>query len=162
MGASGWAYVTPYRGDVEASLEELQRRVFGDGEYYWFWEQHPGDDPLPRPASIDGIWETETMKELGTHSILDVDRVLATTDPPVRMNAGDYATVRPLAADRVRRHFGTDRPTRAQFEALAFASDSPGYSDFMEELRVRSAGLFVLLYEGDAVADVGFWGYSGD
>jgi hypothetical protein len=32
----------------------------------------------------------------------------------------------------------------------------------MEELKVRSAGLYILLYEGDAVTDVGFWGYSGD
>jgi hypothetical protein len=78
------------------------------------------------------------------------------------MNASDYATVRPLAAERVLHHFGTDRPTRAQFGALALASENPGYLDFSKELRVRSAGLFVLLYEGDAVADVGFWGYSGD
>jgi hypothetical protein len=162
MGASEWAYVAPYRGDVDASLHELQRRVFQDGEYYWFWEQYPGDDPLPRPAAIDGIWETETMRETGTHSILDVDRVLATTDPPVRLSVNDYATVRPLAAERVWHHFGTYRPGRAQFEALAFNHETPGNRDFMEELKVRSAGLYILLYEGDAVTDVGFWGYSGD
>jgi hypothetical protein len=162
MGASEWTYVTPYRGDVETSLRELQQRVFQDSEYYWFWERYPGDDPLPRPATIDGIWETETMQAEGTHSILDIDRVLTTTDPPARRNYSDYATVRPLSAERVRHHFGTGQPTRAQFEALAFDHETPGHRDFMEELKVRSAGLYVLLYEGEEITDVGFWGYSGD
>ncbi len=160
MGASEWSYVTPYRGDVEASLRELQQRVFRDGEYYWFWDQYPGDRPLPRPATIDGIWETETMCETGTHSILDIDQVLTTTDPPIRFNTSDYATVRPLAEERVLHHFGTSRPTRAQFEVLA--SDRPRHDEFWDELKLRSAGLYVLLYEQDARSDVGFWGYSGD
>jgi hypothetical protein len=160
MGASEWSYVTPYRGDVEVSLRELQQRVFRNGEYYWFWEQWPGDDPLPRPATIDGIWETETMREMGTHSILDIDQVLTTTDPPVRLNTSDYATVRPLAAERVLHHFGTAQPCRAQFEALV--SNDLRDAEFWKELKLRSAGLYVLLYEDDAIADVGFWGYSGD
>ena len=160
MGASDWSYVTTYRGDVETSLRELQQRVFRDGEYYWFWDHYPGDHPIPRPAAIDGIWETETMRELGTHSILDVDQVLTTTDPPARFDRNEYSTVRPLAAARVLHHFGTDQPTRAQFEALA--SPDSGNSDFWKELKLRSAGLYVLLYEEGAVASIGFWGYSGD
>jgi hypothetical protein len=162
MGASQWSYVTPYRGGIEASLRELQERVFRNGEYYWFWEQYPGDQPLPRPATIDGIWDTETMREIGTHSILDVDRVLTATDPPVRGNLSDYETVRPLAMERVRHHFGIGRPTRAQFESIALDLESPGHRDFMNELKMRSGGLYVLLYEGDVVTDIGFWGYSGD
>jgi hypothetical protein len=162
VGASEWSYVTPYRGGVEASLRELRERVFRDGGYYWFWEQYPGDAPLPRPATMDEIWETETMRATGTHSILDVDQVLATTDPPVRGNLGDYETVRPLAPERVRHHFGTARPTRAQFAAVALDLASPGHQDLMGELRLRSAGLYTLLCEGDAVTDVDFWGYSGD
>ena len=158
MGASEWSYVTPYRRDVEVSLRELQQRVFRDGEYYWFWDQYPGERPLPRPETIDGIWETETMCETGTHTILDIDQVLTTTDPPVRLNTGDYATVRPLAAERVLHHFGTERPTRAQFEVLA--SGSPRHAEFWHELKLRSAGLYVLLYEQDAPSDVGFWGYG--
>jgi hypothetical protein len=162
MGASGWTYVTPYRGDVEASLRELRHRVFRDGDYYWFWQQYPGDNPLPRPATIDGIWETETMRETGTHSILDIYRVLTTTDPPNRHNVSDYSTVRPLAPERVRYHFGACRPTRVRFEALASDSGKPGSSDFWDELKMRSAGLYVLLYEEDEITDIGFWGYSGD
>ena len=139
MGASEWSYVTPYRRDVEVSLRELQQRVFRDGEYYWFWDQYPGERPLPRPETIDGIWETETMCETGTHTILDIDQVLTTTDPPVRLDTSDYATVRPLAAERVLHHFGTDRPTRAQFEMLA--SGSARHAEFWHELKLRSAGL---------------------
>jgi hypothetical protein len=100
------------------------------------------------------------MCETGTHSILDIDQVLTTTDPPVRFNTSDYATVRPLAAERILHHFGTDRPARAQFEALA--SDSSRHAEFWAELKLRSAGLYVLLYEEDTIADVGLWGYSGD
>ena len=65
-----------------------------------------------------------------------------------------------MAAERVLHHFGTDRPARAQFEALV--SNDLRNDEFWKELKLRSAGLYVLLYEDDAIADVGFWGYSGD
>lgn len=159
MGASDWRYVTPYHGDVAAALQELRERVFRDKQYYW-WDLLEEDDP--RPASIDGIWASQQMRESGTHSILDVGRVVTTTDLPDYRNPGDYGTVRPLAPDRVAHHFGTTHPTGAQFEALAMDISSPGHGDFINELTMRGAGLYVLLYDRETPAEVGFWGYSGD
>jgi hypothetical protein len=159
MGASGWQYVTPYHGDVAAALRELRERVFRDQQYYW-WDDFEEDEP--RPATIDGIWASQPMRESGTHSILDVSRVVTTTELPDYRNRGDYGTVRPLAPDRIAHHFGTTRPTRAQFEALATDVSTPGHVDFINELTMRGAGLYVLLYGGENPAEVGFWGYSGD
>ena len=117
MGASGWSYVTSYQGDVAQSLRELRERVFRDKAYHW-WDDSEEDEP--RPATIDGIWASEYMKEYGTHSILDVSRVVETTKAPSWDNSReDLGTVRPLAADAFRRHFRTSQPSRAQFEALA-------------------------------------------
>lgn len=161
MGASGWSYVTPFRGDVAASLRELRERVFQEKDYYW-WDDFEEDEA--RPETIAGIWDSETMQETGTHSILDVDRVLATTDPPDWTNHDDYGTVRPLREDRIRHHFGTDQPTPAQFEAIDASADDETRRAFHDELTMRSAGLYVLLYEAgsDEPTHVGFWGYSGD
>jgi hypothetical protein len=160
MGASGWQYVTRYRGSVAHSLEELRERVFRDKDYYW-WDDFEEDEP--RPERIDGIWESEAMKHSGTHSILDVNRVVETTEPASWENwRQDAGTIRPLAPDRVLRHFGTERPTRAQFELLTGNPQAPGHAKFICEPQMRGTGLYVLLHEGDTPTEVGIWGFSGD
>ncbi|MGW0942376.1 hypothetical protein ACWD4O_07405 [Streptomyces sp. NPDC002623] len=73
MGASGWDYVTRFDGDVEAALANLHASVFqeeyGDGASY---------------RSLEDLYaDEEFMGAEGTHSILDIDRVVATDDPPV-------------------------------------------------------------------------------
>lgn len=160
MGASGWSYVTPYRGDVAESLRELRERVFRDKAYYW-WDDFEEDEP--RPAAIAGIWASEEMKQSGTHSILDVDRVVGTTEAPGGGNwRTDLGTVRPLAADAIVRHFGTAKPSRAQFEALADNPEAPGFAEFIGEVTMSWTGRYVLLYDNGQPTEVGFWGYSGD
>ena len=99
MGVSTWSYVTPYRGNLAASLRELRERVFRDRDYYW-WDDFEEDEP--RPATIEGIWASEEMKHSGTHSILDVARVVQSTATPSWDNwREDLGTVRPLAAGRI-------------------------------------------------------------
>lgn len=87
MGASGWDYITRYDGDVEAALGTLQARVFqeeyGDGDRY---------------RSLQDLYaDEEFMGTEGTHTILDIDRVVATDDPPTQSGIADYGTLRPLA-----------------------------------------------------------------
>ena len=160
MGASSWSYVTPYRSDVDESLRELRERVFRDQEYYW---RDDFEEDEPRPDTIKGIWASEGMKQSGTHSILDVDRVVQTSEPPTWDRwREDLGTVRPLAEDRVILHFGTARPSRGQFQALADDPGVPGAMEFHNEVRMRGTGLYVLLYNDDQPSDVGFWGNSGD
>ncbi|MBC2905705.1 hypothetical protein [Streptomyces cupreus] len=158
MGASGWEYVTPFKGTVEASLEALHAQVFeemyGDGESY---------------RDLDELWDDEEfMGEEGTHSILDIDRVVHTTAAPSDRDIADYGTLRPLAPERVRHHFGTDRPAPAQFEQILTESYAslrlpPDRTEtILDECRMRWTGLYVLLYTGDEPTHVGIFGYSGD
>jgi hypothetical protein len=159
MGASWWSYVTRYHGDVAAALRELQERVFDEGDYYW-WDEF--GDYEPRPTSVDQIRTDPERWTSGTHSILDIDRAVDTTDPRNGVSSTDHGTVRPLAAASAARLFGTARPSRAQFEGLAGDHANPRHNEFISEVRARWTGCYVLLYDGDTPAEVGFWGYSGD
>ncbi|MGC0375201.1 hypothetical protein [Streptomyces sp. SAI-229] len=72
MGAGGWEYVTAYEGSVEKSLEALHRQVFD--------ELYGHDDMY---GSLDDPWaDEELMGEEGTHSILDIQRVVHSTAAP--------------------------------------------------------------------------------
>jgi hypothetical protein len=103
------------------------------------------------------------VKHSGTHSILDVARVVHTSEPPTWDRwREDLGTVRPLADDRVILHFGTTRPSRTQFQALADGPGASGAMEFHDEVKMCGTGLYVLWYDGDQASDVGFWGYSGD
>jgi hypothetical protein len=158
MGASGWEYVVPFEGTVERTLEALHARVFED-EY--------GDDDTY--ASLEELWEDEEfMGNEGTHSILDIQRVVHTTAPPSERVVEDYGTLRPLGHDRLIRHFGTDRPSPTRFEdALARAHAAMGISPgaeetLLDECRMRWTGVHVVLYTGDRPTHLGIFGYSGD
>jgi hypothetical protein len=157
MGASGWNYVTPYRGSVEATLEALHDEVFqelyGDGEEY---------------ASREELYEDEEfMGEEGTHSILDVRWIVETTEPA---RGTDYFTVRPLPNARFGHHFGTDRPTVRQYEdAMARAYEAMGTrkpidedTTLLAEDRMRWTGVYVILHTDGQPTHVGFFGSSGD
>ncbi|MGW1407422.1 hypothetical protein [Streptomyces sp. NPDC002403] len=157
MGAGGWDYVTGYDGDVEAALEALRTRLFreqyGDGSRY---------------RSLEELYEdAEFMGNEGTHTILDIDRVVATDDPPTQSRPSDYGTLRPLALGRVVHHFGTDRPTVAQYEELVAAADDAASHEEHErsllgECRMRWTGRYVVLYADDQPTHLGVFGFSGD
>ncbi|MYS23421.1 hypothetical protein GA0115240_152368 [Streptomyces sp. DvalAA-14] len=157
MGASGWDYVTPYRGSIEATLEALHDEVFqemyGDGEEY---------------ASRAELYEDEEfMGEEGTHSVLDVRWIVESAEPP---QPTDYFTVRPLSEARLRHHFGTDRPTVRQYEdAMARAHEAmrtrnrlDADTSLLAEDRMRWTGVHVLLHTDGRPTHVGFFGSSGD
>ncbi|MGW6137161.1 hypothetical protein [Streptomyces sp. NPDC055140] len=160
MGASGWDYVAPYRGSIEATLEALHDEVFqelyGDGNEY--------------ESRAELYADEEFMGEEGTHSILDVQRIVETTEPPQKLRQVDYFTLRPLPAARLVHHFGTDRPTVQQYEdAMARSLEAmctrwPGDKDttLLSEDRMRWTGVYVVLYTDSQRTHVGFFGSSGD
>ncbi|MFF3243400.1 hypothetical protein ACFYWY_06635 [Streptomyces sp. NPDC002870] len=157
MGASGWDYVTEHKGGIQASLDALHAQVFQE-EY--------GDGATYRSLA-DLHADHEFMGQEGTHSILDIDRVVHTTDAPQRGKASDYGTLRPLAADRIVHHFGTNRPTVRQYEkVLAAAHGATDHQEYEQSLlgecRMRWTGLYVLLYAGKEPTHVGIFGFSGD
>ena len=157
MGASGWDYVTGYDGDIEAALATLQASVFqeeyGDGANY---------------RSLVALYEDEEfMGTEGTHTVLDIGRVVATDDPPVRSRVSDYGTLRPLALSRVVHHFGTDRPTVERYEELVAAaheaaSHEEHVGSLLGECRMRWTGYYVVLYSDDRPTHLGIFGFSGD
>ncbi|MFE2040620.1 hypothetical protein ACFXAZ_06725 [Streptomyces sp. NPDC059477] len=160
MGASGWSYVTPCRESVGVALEALKAEVFaqlyGDGDEYASMEELHADE--------------EFMEEEGTHSILDIRRVVETLKVPRESRTADYFTVRPLAPDRLLIHFDTERPTVQQYEdavARSYTSmrtDCPGDLDttLLGEHKMRWTGFYVLLHTDDLPTHVGFFGSSGD
>ncbi|MFC0843715.1 hypothetical protein ACFH04_08275 [Streptomyces noboritoensis] len=157
MGASGWDYVTRYDGDAEAALAALQDRVFQE-EY--------GDHAHYR--SLKDLYEDEEfMGTEGTHTILDIDRVVASDDPPTQSGTADYGTLRPLALSRVAHHFGTDRPSVEQYDKLVTAaheatSHEEHQQSLLGECQMRWTGYYIVLYTGDSPTHLGIFGSSGD
>ncbi|MFJ1883605.1 hypothetical protein [Streptomyces sp. NPDC088137] len=157
MGASGWDYVTRYDGDVAAALGTLQAKVFQE-EY--------GDGA--RFPSLKGLHaDEEFMGTEGTHTILDIARVVSTDDPPTRSGVADHGTLRPLALNRVAHHFGTDRPTVGQYEELAAAANEAESHEehkrsLFGECQMRWTGYHVVLYSDGMPTHLGIFGFSGD
>ncbi|MEV8453680.1 hypothetical protein AB0467_13205 [Streptomyces sp. NPDC052095] len=157
MGASGWEYLTEYDGDAGAALDALRARVFreeyGDGSAYRSLEELYADE--------------EFMEEEGTHTILDIVRVVAIDDPPEPFRPSDHGTLRPLAADRVAHHFGTDRPTVEQYRKLVAAFEEVTSHEEYErslfgECRMRWTGCYVVLHSDGSPTHLGIFGFSGD
>lgn len=157
MGAGNWSYVTQYAGTVGDSLAALQARVFAEE----FGEG--GDYP-----DLAALWaDHEFMGTQGTHTVLDVVRVRR--DPVPR-----YGSVHPLGGDRLLHHFGTRRPTVAQYEeAVARSERAVSHEEYerslMGEVSLTGSGLYVLLFDGGPgtgllgePTHVGFHGCSGD
>ncbi|MFE3202355.1 hypothetical protein [Embleya sp. NPDC059237] len=149
MGGSGWSYVVPYREDVGAALEALRAEEFAAG-HNW----SPTDWDLPAPASPDDLWQNELYWEFmgthGTHSVLDVNRVIDVGEDH------DFGTVRPLAASVIREGFGSDRPSRADFDGMDF-----GTLDALDDA-LRWSGHCMVLYRDGIPHEIAFWGVSGD
>jgi hypothetical protein len=150
MGASTWTYVVPYKDDLEAALDDLRRQVFEKGDFVG-----PAADGLPDAASIDDLlmqdYYLDFMRTTGTHSIIDVVRVV-----PAGSGHQEYGTIRPLTGDETFVLFGVSRPSRADFDAVRWAE--------LDELVAggRGTGRAVVLWTAGQPTEIAFWGYSGD
>ena len=147
MGASGWDYVVDLPegvpADPSAALVQLRERVLGESDFLW------ADWLGPRPttlAELDAIRQTDEFWDEGTHSVLDVDRIIPSG--PDR-----EAAVQELPADEAEEVFGTPTPTRAQFEAAGVDLLPWG---------ARWSGRYQLLHDGGRPTSIAFWGASGD
>ena len=134
MGAEPWFNVVPYEEDIAAALQKAREEVFRTGNYTRTGRKKPGSIEEAR----------ERGGEDGTASILDVDAVAR------RRRAGAVA---PLTPGTLRKLFGTERPTHAQFSGNPFA-----VWDRLE----RGQAVYVILYRDDAPDEVLFTGLSWD
>lgn len=149
MGASWWEYFVPHQEDLGAALDALRQSVFASQDYHWEpWEDDEGDEPdgaRSRPSTLELLLEDEQVQEEGTHSILDVYRVLRPGEEP------EYCTVQPVGPDEARRVTGTDRLTREHVPAI-------------EPLATRRwFGRCAVLHDAAGnPEEIYFWGFSGD
>ena len=158
MGGSSWEYTVPFEVDVATTLAALHQQLF-EREFADGW------------ADLGELRQDEEfMGNIGTHTILDVHRIVDSSDAPDWRSGDDYNTLRPLAPERIRHHFGTERPSRREYEALRAAQQLPPFEPrtpqspvtLDDECQMRWTGRYLLLYDGAEPTDVAFWGYSGD
>ncbi|MEH1165324.1 hypothetical protein V6V47_08050 [Micromonospora sp. CPCC 205539] len=147
MGASGWGYFVAYQPDLDAALDALREEMFTEGRYWWAHGPIPNSarDCDDRPTTMEELFGDELAQETGTHSILDVHRVLSEGEQPA------FGTVQPVTATEALRHAGTERLTREHVDAI-------------DSLAERSwLGRCAVLHDTQGQPEeIYFWGFSGD
>ena len=148
MGASGWHYYVAYQPDLQVALDGLRRQVFETGDYWWAapYEYGKSAADFPnRPRTEAELWADESVQESGTHSILDMFRVLADGEEP------DYGTVQPVVEAEALEHLGVTKLTRSHVEALKALAPQSWF------------GRCAVLHDTEGnPSEIYFWGFSGD
>lgn len=190
MGASGWAYFVPYQADLNQALADLQHDVLARGDFHQcdaWWRDLPFEHFLP-PEDLDAdelaeyraaydhrqalqppVTREEWLEwngEAGTHSILDMERIIATiphqpdwstyaADPTawIATSQSRFGSIAPLTDAELLAHLGTLRPTHADILA---------HADALNNLRSRWQGSVIVVYQDDQPHELYFTGYSGD
>jgi hypothetical protein len=161
VGASGWDYQAPYAGSVEATLIAVQEQVLMSDDYIWPWEDmgdpeyRDEDEAVPRPSSLaelNAAKEIEEFWDEGTHTILDVNRVIVGDDDQAE-------AIRPLSSTELNRVFGTEQPSAADFDRVYQPGPGGPLGDLCGE---RWTGRSMVIYKDGTPAEVYFWGFSGD
>jgi hypothetical protein len=148
VGASGWDYYVAYQPDLQAALDELRRRVFEAGDYWWAVPYEFGKsaaDFPDRPRTEAELWADESVQESGTHSILDMSRVVTDGEEP------DFGTVQPVTEAEALDRVGVATLTREHVEALGPLAEQ------------RWFGRCAVLHDAAGKPnEIYFWGFSGD
>jgi len=140
MGASGWHYFVPHDPDIGSALARLREDVFQRGAYY-------KPSKTKKVASIAAA--LRLAAEDGTHSVLDVSRVVETPLPPT-----PFGAVAPVSEAQLVAAFGSTRPDHAAVEAGALKLDA---------FLTRGCGVYVVVYSAaGAPAEIFFAGVTGD
>ncbi|MBC9731574.1 hypothetical protein [Streptomyces sp. TRM68367] len=144
MGASRWIYFTDKNTDPQAALDELREQVF---EQSWRHRE-------PSLQTLSDLMDSGILEEEGgTHSIIDVDRMIVTAD----IDAEEDGTVRLVTPQEIIEYFGAAKPTRDDIERAykTSASDIPP--------TFRGSGCCAPVYdENGNAAGLVFWGMTGD
>jgi hypothetical protein len=146
MGASGWSYFVEYQPDLQRAFEALQARVLAEGDYWWAPAGKLASECPDRPKTMRRLFEDQHTQESGTHSILDMVRVLRPGEERgVEHGLPEYGVIIPTGLP------GVQRLTREHVDAL-------------EELPYQwGAGHCAVLHDAEGrPAELYFWGASGD
>ncbi|WP_433061590.1 hypothetical protein [Dactylosporangium sp. CS-033363] len=172
MGASGWGYHTEYQPDLQRALEQLQARVLADGDYWWAAEGKRASDCTNRPRSMAALLADDHVQQSGTHSILDMNRVLPLGEQPQLGWMGDIQAILNAGrgADAIehlgRPEFGTvTQVTPAEaLELTGTATLTREHLTALDDLRYYVGfGRCAVLHDTRAEPiEIYFWGASGD
>ncbi|GAA2388981.1 hypothetical protein [Dactylosporangium salmoneum] len=172
MGASGWGYYTDYQPDLQRAFEALQARVLADGEYWWAVEDKNASNCPNRPRTLAELFADQHVQQSGTHSILDMNRVLPIGEPPkygwagdleeifrsgggreaiARLGQPEFGTIAPVTPAEAVELVGTDKLAREHVNALDNMRYHVGF------------GRCAVLHDATgAPTEIYFWGASGD
>jgi hypothetical protein len=166
MGASGWEYVALYEGGVEQSLRALQQKVF-DEEFAHGRNPDYFGVPVQTYGSLEELWaDEEFMGECGTHTVIDVYRLIAADAKLGRHE--HYNTIGPLTDERLEHYFGTTTPSLAQYQAAMDRDHQLVYTHprteriLTDEAELRWTGRYVVVYTDGQPTHLGVFGRSGD
>jgi hypothetical protein len=140
--------VVKYHEDASVALSLAHAKAFRDGEYHWPYDGKWGLPERPRPTSIDELWSDRVVQRNLTHSVLDMFGVLQVGEEPKILHAA------PLGPAVTREIFGSERPTRADYERAAEAK--------WDIIQDRGYGHYAVLYRDDAPDEIAFFGITGD
>ncbi|MFI0357192.1 hypothetical protein [Actinomadura sp. 9N407] len=138
----------PYNIDVAAALATAREMTFREGDYHWVHDGRWGLPERPRPNSVAELWADPVVQETGTHSVLDIWDVCGSAEE------SEIAVAAPLTQQTAQRLFGTDRPTRDDYQR---AQGAPW--DVVED---RGFGYYVVLYRDNVPDEISFFGTTGD
>jgi hypothetical protein len=159
MGASGWDYRVPFAGGLRKSFAAVQEQELADDGYLWPWETFAPslvDYEAPaRPTSmaeLDVAKQMEAFWDAGTHSILDLDRMIAG-------DGDEVGAIRPLTSAELDQVFGTQQPSAADFDRVHVNGPSGPLGDLAGQ---RWTGRCMVIYKDGIPDEMYFWGFSGD
>ncbi|GAA2098365.1 hypothetical protein GCM10009780_46650 [Actinomadura alba] len=137
----------PYHEDPSVALRVAREKTFREGDYYWPYDGRWGLPERPRPDSEDELWEDEVVQEDLTHSVLDMFGASQVGQEQEILDAA------PLSPEIMREVFGSERPTRADYDRA---------SNAMWDVLRNGYGKYVVLYRDDAPDEIAFIGVTGD
>ena len=170
MGASGWDYSMPYQEDRYLAFVTLRQLVFEAGEFVWAVSGKNASDDPGRPTTEDELWSEEVVRLKGTHSILDMYKVLDDGEEPtygyLPYAYETFEEYMALVKEHGNPEYGVVIPV-GEAEAYAAAGDTKLTRDHVELLiplaKFPGFGRFAVLHDDQgAPAELYFWGYSGD
>nr|WP_296064973.1 hypothetical protein [uncultured Actinoplanes sp.] len=148
MGASEWSYYVEYQPDLGAALDKLRARVFEEGDYWWAEPYEFGKSAMDfpnRPRTEEELWSSESVRDSGTHSILDMHEVIRPGETP------QHCTVEPVSAAEAVQCAGVSRLTRAHVPKIEHLAER------------RWFGRCAVLHDDTGQpSEIYFWGFSGD
>ena len=158
MGASYWRVTVPLESTVEHAFDEARQDVFRTKDYVGASSDHKSIEEAVEAAEAEG-----------THSILDLERVLVGEPPPANVSPEQQLLIAAgMASGELHSHkayeapenvlrdaCGARKPTRAEFDR---SEDSVA-----ARLKKRGLGFYVLLHnEPGQPVEVAFFGWTGD